>query len=112
MSSGGYYNFFVQDSYNGAGSNFNYSTSSYDGESGDYIIERASPPVTALANFYYVNFLNDYANGSGSGNTINHYPYTDIRMTSNGGSGGTDLAHVTQSVNSNGGFQVHYYNCQ
>jgi hypothetical protein len=108
----GGYQFYMYDTTTGVAVNPYVSSTVYDGNTADFIVERppVHTPLEPLTNFYYEGMNGDMgSNYLGVGTQ----PWTMVKMTSNGYASGTPLADPTPGFyNSNQGFTDNYHNCQ
>ena len=95
----------------GLGTTVQVGNSNYTGDTADFIIERGlhNNTLSPLSNFYYLNYLEAWVNGNGSGNGVGHYSNQNINMYNF--SKGYLLAN-TSGLSNNTTFTIYYDNCQ
>ncbi|TMG28875.1 MAG: hypothetical protein E6H93_12220 [Chloroflexi bacterium] len=108
---GGGYDFYVYSYSSGLGTTVQVGNSNYTGDTADFIIERGlhNNTLSPLSNFYYLNYLDAWVNGNGSGNGVGHYSNQNINMYNF--SKGYLLAN-TSGLSNNTTFTIYYDNCQ
>jgi hypothetical protein len=108
----GSYKFYVYDSYSGHSSSFSVGSSSYDGSTADFVIERTQITgggPTPLSNYFYLNYLDAWVNGTGSSHGVGNSGYSPLGVDM--WNGNDQLAVAQQTTNSGQTFQDNYYHC-
>lgn len=106
----GTFNFNLYDSYSNFGIQFVVGSSSYDGSSAEAITE--APLVNNVqqyrTNYAYINFLDVWVNGSGSGANIGQYNPINVSSTA---ANGTPLSNNNAIFNGGQSFKNNFLHC-
>jgi len=99
--------FYLYDSYSGNSTTFSVSSNSYDGYTADFVVERPQGGGQTLTNFYYLDFLDAWVNGTGSSHALGNYGYYAVQMWQ----GSDELAYPDGLTNGGQTFRDHYHQC-